>query len=68
MAKIVASTVPKKKTKQYGKTKRHFKSECVNILKFLLLLEKRLKGDNDSAINEHHLFWNHSSSFDGFSY
>ena len=31
------------------------------------LTEKRVKGDNDSAIEEHHLFCNHSSSFDDFS-
>ena len=28
------------------------KSECVNTLEFLLLLE-RVKGDNDSAIKKH---------------
>ena len=28
---------------------------------------KRVKGDNNSAIKEHHLFCNHSSSFDDFS-
>ena len=38
------------------------KSECVNTLEFLLLLEKRVKGDNDSAIKEHHLFYYYSSS------
>ena len=42
------------------------KSECVNILEFLLLLE-RVKGDNDSAVKEHHFFCNHSSGFDDFS-
>ena len=30
------------------------------------LTGKRVKGDNDSAIKEHHLFCNHSSSFDDF--
>ena len=28
---------------------------------------KRVKGDNDSALKEHHLFRNHSSGFDDFS-
>ena len=28
---------------------------------------KTLKGDNDSAVKEHHLFCNHSSGFDDFS-
>ena len=27
---------------------------------------KMVKGDNNSAIKEHHLFYNHSSSFDKF--
>ena len=31
------------------------------------LTGKRVKGDNDSAIKEHHLFGNHSSGFDDFS-
>ena len=31
------------------------------------LTEKRVKGDNDSAIKEHPLFCNHSSGFDDFS-
>ena len=42
------------------------KSECVNNLEVLLLLET-VKGDNDSAIKEHHLSRKHSSGFDGFS-
>ena len=28
---------------------------------------KRVKGNNDSAMKEHHLFCNHSSGFDDFS-
>ena len=28
---------------------------------------EKVKGDNDSAIKEHNLFCNHSSSFDDFS-
>ena len=31
------------------------------------LTAKRVKGDNDFAIKEHHLFCNHSSGFDDFS-
>ena len=31
------------------------------------LTRKRVKGDNDSAIKELHLFCNHSSGFDNFS-
>ena len=31
------------------------------------LTGKRVKGDNDSAIKEHHVFCNHSFGFDGFS-
>ena len=43
------------------------KSECVNILGVSALTGKRVKGDNNSAIKEHHLFSNHSSGFDDFS-
>ena len=43
------------------------KPERVNTLEFLLLLEKKVKGDNDSTINQHHLFCNHSSGFENFS-
>ena len=28
---------------------------------------KRMRGNNDSAVKEHHLFCNHSSGFDDFS-
>ena len=31
------------------------------------LTGKRVKGDNDSAIKEHHLFCNHSTGFADFS-
>ena len=31
------------------------------------LAGKRVKGDNDSAIQEHHVFCNHVSGFDDFS-
>ena len=43
------------------------KPECVNTLEFLLLLEKKVTGDIDSTINEHHLFFNHSPGFEKFS-
>ena len=36
-------------------------------LKVSGLTGKRLKEDNDCAVNEHHLFCNHSSGFDDFS-
>ena len=42
------------------------KSECVNTLEFLLLLERQWR-DNNSGIKEHHLVCNHSSVFDDFS-
>ena len=51
----------------YGKTKRHFKVRMCEHLGFSTLTGKRVKGDNDSAIKEHHLFCNHSSGFDYFS-
>ena len=41
------------------------KSEFGRTLKFLLLLEKKDRLDNDSGIKEHHLFSNHSD-FDDF--
>ena len=31
------------------------------------LIGKKVKGDNDSVVKEHHLFCNHSSGFDDFS-
>ena len=43
------------------------KPECMNTLEFLLLLEKKVTGDIDSTINEHHLFCNHSPGFEKFS-
>ena len=51
----------------YGKTKRHFKARMCKQLGVSALNRKRVKGDNDSAIKEHHLFCNHSSGFDDFS-
>ena len=46
---------------------RNSKVFTLNALEFLFLLEREWKGDNDSAIKEHHLFCNHLSSFDDFS-
>ena len=51
----------------YGKTKRHFKVRMCEHLGVSALTGKRVKGDNDSAIKEHHLFCNHLSGFDNFS-
>ena len=51
----------------YGKTKRHFKVTMCQHLGVSALAGKRVKGDNDSATKEHHLFRNHSSGFDNFS-
>ena len=51
----------------YGKTKRHFKIRMCEHLAVSALTGKRVKGDNDSAIKEHHLFCNYSSGFDDFS-
>ena len=50
----------------YGKTKRHFKIRICEHLGVSALTGKRVKGDNDSAIKEHHLFCNYSSGFDDF--
>ena len=51
----------------YGKTKRHFKIRMSEHLGVSALTGKRVKGDNDSAIKERHLFCNYSSGFDDFS-
>ena len=51
----------------YGKTKCHFKVRMCEHLGVSALTGKRVKGDNDSAVKEHHLFCNHSSGFDDFS-
>ena len=51
----------------YGKIKRHFKIRMCEHLGVSALTEKKVKGDNDSAIKEHHLFCNYSSGFDDFS-
>ena len=51
----------------YGKTKRHFKVKMCEQLGVSALTGNRVKGDNDSAIKEHHLFCNHLSGFGDFS-
>ena len=51
----------------HGKTKRLSKVRMYEHLGVSALTWKRVKGDNDFAIKEHHLFWNHSSGFDDFS-
>ena len=51
----------------YGKTKCHFKTRMCEHLGISALTGKRVKGVNDSAVKEHHLFCNHSSGFDDFS-
>ena len=50
----------------YGRTKHHFKVRMCEQLEASVLTGKTVKGDNDSAIKEHHLFCNHSSGFDDF--
>ena len=51
----------------YGKTKRHFKVRMFEHWGISLLTGKRFKGDNDSAIKEHHLFCNRTPDFKDFS-
>ena len=51
----------------YGKTKRNFKVRMCEHFGVSPLTGKRVEGDNNSAIKEHHLFCNHSSCFDDFS-
>ena len=51
----------------YGKTKRHFKIRMCKHLAIFPLTEKRVKGDDDSAIKEHLLFCNHTTDFEDFS-
>ena len=51
----------------YGKIKRHFKVKICEHLGVSALTGKRMKGDNYSTINEHHLLCSHSSGFDEFS-
>ena len=51
----------------YGKTKPHFKVRMCEHLEISVLTEKRVKGDDDSAIKEYFLFGNHTSDFENFS-
>ena len=51
----------------YGKTKHHFKVRRCEHLGLSALTGKRVKGNSDFAVKEHHLFCNHLSGFDDFS-
>ena len=51
----------------YSKTKRNFNVRMCQHLGVSALIRKRIKGDNDSAIKEHHLFCSHLPGFDEFS-
>ena len=51
----------------YGKTKRHFKVRMCKHLKISALTRERVKGDDNSAIKEHLLFYNHTPDFEDFS-
>ena len=51
----------------YGKTKRHFKVRMCERLGTSARTGKRIKGDDDSAIKEHLLFYNHTPDFEDFS-
>ena len=51
----------------YGKIKRYFKARTCEYLGISALTGKKVKGDNNSTINQHHLFCNHSSGFENFS-
>ena len=51
----------------YGKTKRHFKVRMCEHLGISALTGKRVKGDDDSAIQEHLLFCNHKPDFEDLS-
>ena len=49
------------------KFKRHFKIRMYEHLGVSALTGKRIQGDDDSAIKEHHLLCSHSYGFDDFS-
>ena len=51
----------------YGKTKCHFKVRMCEHLGISALAEKRIKGDDDSAITECLLFCNPKPDFEDFS-
>ena len=51
----------------YGKNKRQFKVRMCEHLEVFALTGKRVKGENNSAIKEHHLYFSRSSGFDNFS-
>ena len=51
----------------YGKTKPHFKVRMCEHLEISAVTGKRVKGDEDSTIKEHLLFYNHTPDFEDFS-
>ena len=51
----------------YSKTTHHFKVRMSEHFGVSPLPGKMVKGDNNSVIKEHNLFYNHSSRFDNFS-
>ena len=51
----------------YGKTKHHFEFRMSEHPESSALRGRRVKGRNNSAIKEHHLFCIHSSGFNDFS-
>ena len=51
----------------YGRTKPHFKVRMCEHLEISAVTGKRVKGDEDSAIKEHLLFYNHTLDFEDFS-
>ena len=51
----------------YDKTKRHFKVRLCEHFGISALTGKRVKGDDDSTIKEHHLFCNLTTDFEDFS-
>ena len=51
----------------YGKTRRHFEARMCGHFGISALTGKRVKGDDDSTIKEHHLFCNLTTDFEDFS-
>ena len=51
----------------YDNTQHHFKVRMYDYLAVSALSGKKVKGDYDSVIEEHHLFCNRSSGFDNIS-
>ena len=51
----------------YDKTKHNFKVKMCEDLVILAVARKRIKSDDDSAIQKHFVFWNHLLDFKDFS-